>query len=525
MTVDLPATLDHARLRRLTMPLHRSLGGAAASIDEFEVRAPFTGEVLARIPETTVSQVADAAFAARAAQKLWAHTDVASRASVLLRWHDAVLRAADDLCDVIQAECGKARRDAFEEVADVANTLRYYGLIAERALQPKRRHGVLPVLTRTVELRHPHGVVGVISPWNYPLTLAAGDVIPALVAGNAVLHKPDSQTALTALMVRELALNSGLPAGVWQIVVGDGGVVGPAVIDQVDHVVFTGSTATGRAVAAQAGRRLIGADLELGGKNAMIVCADASLARAVDGAVRGAFSSAGQLCLSIERIYVHQSRAAEFTARFAAATRKVKLGAQFGYRCDVGSLMGPAQLAKVQEHVDDAVAHGATVLAGGKRREDLGPYFFEPTILTDVPSAAACFATETFGPVVSVYPVASDDEAITAANASEFGLNAAVYSRSHGHARAVAARLQAGTVNINEPYAAAWGSVDAPMGGVKASGVGRRHGRGGLLAHTWAQTIATQRFWPVGEHGALRGRAYQRVIVAGLKAFKALRRR
>jgi succinate-semialdehyde dehydrogenase/glutarate-semialdehyde dehydrogenase len=365
----------------------------------------------------------------------------------------------------------------------------------------------------------------VISPWNYPLTLAAGDVIPALVAGNAVLHKPDSQTALTALTMRELALSSGLPAGAWQIVVGDGAVVGPALIDQVDHLVFTGSTATGRSVAAQAGHRLIGADLELGGKNAMIVCADASLSRAVDGAVRGAFSAAGQLCLSIERIYVHQSVAAEFTARFAAATRKVKLGAHFGYRYDMGSLVGPTQLAKVQAHVDDAVPHGATVLAGGQRRADLGPYFFEPTVLTDVTSAATCFASETFGPVVSVYPVASDDEAIAAANDSEFGLNAAVYSRSPTHARAVAARLHAGTVNINEPYAAGWGSVDAPMGGVKASGIGRRHGLEGLLAHTWAQTIARQRLWPIGEHGALRGRAYQRFMIAGLTALKAVRRR
>lgn len=529
MTVDLPASLDSERLRRLTLPLHRLPGGGApgsgASAGEIEVQAPFTGAVLARFPGTSVEQVGSAAQTARSAQKGWAARTVASRSEILLRWHDAVLGAADDLCDMIQAESGKSRRDAFEEVADVANTLRYYGLTAERALAPQRRHGVLPLLTRTVELRHPHGVVGVISPWNYPLTLAAGDVIPALVAGNAVLHKPDSQTAMTALTVRELALNAGLPAGVWQVVVGDGGVVGPAVIDEADHVVFTGSTSTGRSVAAQAGRLLIGADLELGGKNAMIVCADASLPRAVAGAVRGAFSSAGQLCLSIERIYVHQSLAAEFTERFAAATRKVRLGAEFGYRYDMGSLVGPAQLAKTQAHVDDAVAQGATVLAGGRRRGDLGPYFFEPTVLTEVPSTATCFAEETFGPVVSVYPVGSDEEAIASANASSYGLNASVYSRSAAHARAVAERLQAGTVNVNEPYAAAWGSVDAPMGGVKASGIGRRHGRDGLLSHTWAQTVATQRLWPVGEHGVLRGRAYQQYMTAGLKALKTLRRR
>jgi succinate-semialdehyde dehydrogenase/glutarate-semialdehyde dehydrogenase len=523
MTVPVPASLDSERLRRLALPLRR--WPADAPSGEIEVRMPFTGTVLTRLPETTVEQAGSAAQIARAAQSDWAATPVASRTEVLLRWHDAVLGAADDLCDVVQAESGKSRRDAFEEVADVANTLRYYGLVAERMLEPKRRRGALPLLTRTVELRHPHGLVGVISPWNYPLTLAAGDVIPALVAGNAVLHKPDSQTALTALMVRELALAAGLPAGVWQVVVGDGGTLGPAVIDQADHIVFTGSTATGRGVAARAGSRLVGADLELGGKNPMIVCADAALPRAVEGAVRGAFSSAGQLCLSIERIYVHESVAAAFTSRLADAARKVRLGAAFGYRYEVGSLVGPGQLAKVQAHVDDAVARGAAVVAGGRRREDLGPYFFEPTVLTEVPSDATCFATETFGPVVSVYPVASDEDAIAAANGSEFGLNAAVYSRSYAHARAVAARLRAGTVNINEPYAAAWGSVDAPMGGVKASGIGRRHGREGLLTHTSAQTIAAQRLWPIGESGVLRGKAYQRVMTTGLRTLKALRRR
>jgi succinate-semialdehyde dehydrogenase/glutarate-semialdehyde dehydrogenase len=504
-------TARPTRIDELLLPLRRGPGDAA----QIEVRSPDSGAVLVRLPVTSPDQVAEAARIARSAQRDWAARDVASRAAVLLRWHDGVLARSDELCEMITAESGKTRRDAFEEVADVANTLRYYGLTAAKALAPTRRHGVFPLLTRTTELRHPHGLVGIISPWNYPLTLAAGDAIPALVAGNAVLHKPDSQTALTALLVREIALAAGLPAGVWQVVVGEGGIVGPAVVDESDHVVFTGSTATGRLVAAQAGQRLIGADLELGGKNAMIVCADANLSRAVDGAIRGSFAATGQLCLSMERIYVHEAIADDFVRRLGAAVRKAK----------PGTLIGPTQLAKVREHVDDAVARGAVVVAGGKARPEAGPYVFEPTVLIDVPPSARCFATETFGPVVSVYPVESDEAAIDATNASEFGLNACVYSRNAAHARAVAARLQAGTVNINEPYAAAWGSVDAPMGGVKASGMGRRHGVEGLYAHTWSQTIAAQRLWPVGPHGLLSGRRYEVAMKAALRALKAVRRR
>lgn len=516
-----PSTLPKSRVAELVAQLGRGAEPAA----ETDVRMPFSGELLARLPAMTSTQVSAAARTARQAQTDWAARSIGVRAAVLLRWHDAVLARADELCDAIQAESGKARADAFEEVADVANTLRYYGLSAAAVLAPRRRHGVFPYLTRTVEERRPHGLVGVISPWNYPLTLAAGDAIPALVAGNAVLHKPDSQVTLTALIVREIAVAAGLPADVWQVVVGDGDVVGPAVIDAADYVVFTGSTPTGRRVAEQAGRNLVRADLELGGKNPMIVCADARLPRAVAGAVRGAFASAGQLCLSLERVYVHRDVADEFTRRLAAAARRVRLGAGFDYRAQMGSLLGPAQLAKVQQHVADAVAQGARVLAGGTHRPDIGPYFFEPTVLADVPPTAICFGEETFGPVVSVYPVDSDEEAIERANASAYGLNAAVFSRSAAHARSVARRLEAGTVNINEAYAAAWGSVDAPMGGVKASGIGRRHGAAGLLAATWAQTIATQRLWPVGESGSLRGRRYQAFMTTSLKVLKQLRRR
>ena len=515
----LPVSLAPERIVELVASVEPGHGDAAV------VRAPFTGDVLVQWPTATEPDVSAAAARARAAQPNWAAVPVADRAQVMLRLHDAVLDHADDLLDVIQAETGKSRSSAFEEVADLANVCRYFGRTAPALLKAQRRAGVFPVLTRTTERAAPLGLVGLITPWNYPLTLGVSDAIPALIAGNAVLHKPDTQTALTAAMGRQLAVKAGLPEALWQIVLGDGAVVGPQLINRVDHVSFTGSTTTGRRVAEQAGRALIGAGLELGGKNAMIVCADADLGRAVAGAVRGCFSSTGQLCISIERLYLQQDIADEFTRRFVAVVGALRLGPGYDYRPEVGSLISAAQLDRVQAHVSDAVASGATVLVGGRARPDLGPYFYEPTVLADVSEQALCRREETFGPVVALYRVGSDDEAVAAANDTRYGLNASVWSKDRRRSVTIARQLRAGTVNVNESYAAAWGSMDAPMGGWGDSGTGRRHGRAGLLSYTQSQTVAEQRFWPVGEHGPLRGRRYQRAITASLRAMKALHRR
>lgn len=471
--------------------------------ESLPVEAPFTGEILGRLPRGIAADVAEADRRARAAQRAWAATPVAARARALLRFHDRLLDRRDEALDLIQLESGKSRRHAVEEVADIANVTRYYAKCGPGILRPRRRRGAVPWLTATWEHRHPRGVVGVIAPWNYPLSLAVGDAIPALIAGNAVILKPDRQTSFTALWAAGLLHEAGVPTDVFQVVTGEGPEVGPALVDAVDYIAFTGSTATGRQVARQAAGRLIGATLELGGKNPLIVLGDADLDRAVGGAVRACFASAGQLCISTERVLVHASIHDRFVERFVEATRALRLGAALDYDADIGSLTSRRQLEAVEAHVRDAVAKGAAILTGGRARPDIGPLFYEPTILAGVTPAMKLYGEETFGPVVAVYAFASIDDAVERANDTRYGLNASIWTRDTALGRSVATRVQAGTVNINEGYGAAWGSVDAPMGGFKDSGVGRRHGAEGMLKYTEPQTIAVQRLIPIAPMPAI----------------------
>lgn len=458
-----------------------------------DVIEPFTGNVLYSLPTCTESDVESAFDRARIAQAGWSQMSLASRCAVMLRFHDLLLENRHAALDLVQRETGKARKDANEEVLDVCITARHYARDARRLLRPRRHLGALPGLIGVTELRVPKGVVGVISPWNYPVTLAASDAIPALIAGNAIVLKPDVQTTLSALWIADLLAQAGLPEGVFTVVSGEGPIVGPWVIDRSDYVMFTGSTAVGRQVAQRCGERLIGCSMELGGKNAMIVRADAEPEWAASIAVRGSFSNSGQLCIAMERIYVAESEFEPFLQAFARRTEALRMSAHVGWGSDIGSLISQKQLDRVAEHVDDAVARGANVVVGGKARPDVGPYFYAPTILTGVDDSMTLCSVETFGPVVAVYPVASDEEAIQRANDTEYGLNASVVSRDHRSAQEVARRLRAGTVNVNEGYAAAWASKRAPMGGMGASGLGRRHGDEGMLKYTEPQTIATQR--------------------------------
>jgi succinate-semialdehyde dehydrogenase/glutarate-semialdehyde dehydrogenase len=486
---------------------------------------PFTGERLAELPESTPDDVAAAFARARAAQTAWAATPVRTRAAVLLRFHDLVLARQAEVLDLIQLETGKARLHAHEEVLAVAVTARHYGRKAPSYLKPKRHTGVVPVLTRTTELRHPRGVVGQIAPWNYPLELSVGDALPAFVSGNAVVMKPDTETALTALWARDLLIEAGLPAEVFQVVLGEGPVVGPEVVKHADYVSFTGSTRTGREVAQGAAARLVGVSLELGGKNAMLVLHDADVEKAAAGAVRACFSSAGQLCISIERLYVHESIADDFVERFAARTRAMRLGNALAYGADMGCLVGERQLETVTRHVEEAVAKGARLVAGGVARPDIGPLFYEPTILDGVEAPMAVCTEETFGPVVAVYRFTDEDDVIERANATPYGLNSSVWTKDGRRGHAVAARLRSGTVNINEGYAPAYGSVQSPMGGMKDSGLGRRHGSEGILKYTEAQTVAQQRLMPLAPSFGMDDEKYAAFMSTSLRAMKALRLR
>ncbi|WP_276247457.1 succinic semialdehyde dehydrogenase [Haladaptatus sp. YSMS36] len=486
------------------------------------VLSPYSGENVGSVPDCTADDVELAVSRARKAQREWADRDPAERAAVFTRYHDMVLNRQDELLDVMQLESGKARRHAFEEVLDVANTARHYAHRAEGYLKDEERKGGLPLLTKTHQYRHPIGVVGIISPWNYPLTLAVSDAIPALLAGNSVVLKPAEETPYTALLAVKLLREAGIPPNVFQVVTGSGSKLGPALVDDVDFVQFTGSTETGRKVAEQAGRNLVPSSLELGGKNPMVVFDDADMTWAVDGAIRGCFTNAGQLCIAFERLYVQSGVYEEFRDKLVNRTRSLQLAASYDHDAEVGSLMGEEQLQKVQDHVDDAVEKGAKVLTGGRHRPDLGPYFFEPTILEGVTDDMKVAREETFGPVVTLRSFRRDQEAIELANDSEYGLNAAIWTEDTERGRDVARQIECGTVNLNDPYTAAWGSVDAPMGGMKQSGLGRRHGAEGFLKYTQTQTVAEQRIHPIAPPRPIPMRLYAKGMSAILKVMRRI---
>jgi succinate-semialdehyde dehydrogenase/glutarate-semialdehyde dehydrogenase len=358
------------------------------------------------------------------------------------------------------------------------------------------RQTPLPILTQAWEYRRPVGVVGIIAPWNYPLTVVVSDAIPALLAGNAVLLKPAEITPFTALYAVQLLRDAGLPTDLFQVLTGRGRDIGAPLIAASDFLCFTGSTETGRGVACLAGKNLTKCSLELGGKNPMIVLDDADLGRAVHGAIQGCFSNTGQVCVSFERLYVQSGIFDTFVDAFVRRTKTLCLGPALDYSADVGSLISQDQLDKITAHIHDAVGKGATVLAGGNARPDLGPYFFEPTILRDVKPEMNLYREETFGPVVAIYRFDDVEDAITAANDSEYGLNASIWTRDLRRGRELAGRIRCGTVNVNEAYVASW-SAHAPMGGMRNSGVGRRHGEEGLIKYTEAQTVGVAPFAPL----------------------------
>jgi succinate-semialdehyde dehydrogenase/glutarate-semialdehyde dehydrogenase len=483
--------------------------------------APFDAQPLVEVPYSTPEDVDLAFETATDAQRRWAATEVAERKRIMLRFHDLLLTHRDEGLDLIQWETGKTRMDGMKEVLGLCTVARHYARAARRLLAPDRTLGLLPLLTQVSVERQPVGVVADIAPWNYPLFLALADAIPALMAGNAVVLKPDHQTSITALWAVDLMHRAGVPRRVLQVVLGYGPQLGPELVERADHVTFTGSSAVGAALAGRCGERLIGCSMELGGKNPMLVLEDADPASAAEIAVRACFDNAGQLCVGIERIYLVDGVHDAFLERFLSRVRNLRMRAEVGWASDFGSLISAEQLARTSAAVADAVDKGATVLAGGRALPEVGPYFHAPTVLTDVTPQMQVHGAETFGPVVTVQRVDSEEQAIALANDSPYGLNASVLTRDEGRGQAVARALRTGSVNVNEAYEASFGSTRAPMGGMGLSGLGRRNGEQGLTRFTEEQTIATQRGIGLGTPFGMEHREWADLLVKG---FRGLRR-
>lgn len=515
----LPSDLAQ-KLRDLTA--NARFGTLDENADNLVVEAPMTGQTIGWVGSGDAELVDKAFAAARRAQQSWVHVPFSERKRIFLRFHDSVLKNRDLLADMVQLESGKNRTGAFDEVLDVANNARYYANRVEKLMSPKSRRTAVPVLSKPQEHHHPLGVVGQISPWNYPLTLGISDALPALLAGNGLVAKPDSSTPFTALLVFSLLIEAGLPANLVQLVTGSGRVVGSAISEQCDFLMFTGSTKTGKILGETVGRRLVGYSAELGGKNPLIVANDADIDKAARGAVDACFSNTGQLCISIERIYVEKDSYEEFLTKFSERTKAMSIGPGFGWDTQVGSLASDDQLQTVSEFVDDARDKGANVVAGGRARPELGPYFYEPTILTDVPEDARLLNDEVFGPVVYVHPVADLQEAIKIANDTPYGLNASVWAASKT-GRELAPQIMAGSVGINDGYMAAWSAIGAPSGGMKESGLSSRHGDHGLLKYTATQNVTEQRGLSLRGPEGMGRKTYATIMATAMKAGKTLR--
>ena len=459
---------------------------------EIPVINPGTGEQIATVPDLDAAAVAELAKRAREAQIGWDAYGFEGRAQVLRRMQKWLMDNADRVTATIVSETGKTYEDArLAEIAYGGGAFGFWAKNAEKYLEDERvSSAAVAVKGKKLILRHrPLGLIGVIGPWNYPLINSFGDCIPALAAGNAVILKPSEVTPLTSMLLAEGLRESGLPADVLQIATGRG-ATGAALIEQVDMIMFTGSTNTGRKVAEAAARRLIPASLELGGKDPMVVLRDADLERAANTAVWGSMMNAGQTCISIERAYVEAPVYDEFVAKVAEKVRALRQGRSGAPgSVDVGAVTFPPQLDVIEDHVSDAVAKGARVLVGGKRGvEGSGGDFFEPTVLVDVDHTMKCMTEETFGPTLPIMKVADEDEAVRLANDSIYGLAGSVFGRDTAHAESVARRLDTGAVCVNDAIVNYF-ALELPMGGVKASGLGSRHGAGGIRKYCSQQAL------------------------------------
>ncbi len=459
------------------------------------VENPATGGVVATLPACTPEQLAEMAGRARRAQPDWQGLGFDGRAKVLRRMQKWVLDNDQRFLDTLVAETGKTREDAvLSELGYAAGAFGFWAKHAGKYLADETVRTSSPfLLGRKLIVRYePVGLVGVIGPWNYPFTNTVGDAVPALAAGNAVIVKPSSVTPMTSLLIAEGLRACGIPDDVFQVVIGRG-PIGLSLIDLVDFIMFTGSTETGRQVMERAAKTLTPVSLELGGKDPMIVLADADLERAANAALFWSMQNTGQTCISVERVYVEEAIYDRFTSLVADKARELRQGVpgDFG-SVDVGSFINPPQVDVVEEHIKDAVASGARVLVGGRRGSGHGA-FFEPTVLADVDHTMVCMREETFGPTLPIMKVADEEEAIRLANDSPYGLQASVFTKDLAKGERVARRIEAGAVVVNDCNAN-YVAFEAPMGGWKSSGIGVRHGPEGIRKYAHRQTILLTRF-------------------------------
>jgi succinate-semialdehyde dehydrogenase / glutarate-semialdehyde dehydrogenase len=464
-----------------------------------EVYSPATLEKIGEVAVNTPSEVGEAAARARQAFRVWSSLAIKQRADILLSARDFFVSRREELIELICAENGKPRLEALVEITYVCDVITFYAKQARRFLSPQR---VTPHLLRNKKVTvhyQPRGVIGMITPWNFPLILTIGEAIPALMSGNAVIIKPSEWTPLIAQrgarLIQDTFAAHGLPAEILQIVNGYG-ETGGILVDEADMIAFTGSVRTGQAVAARAARRLIPVSLELGGKDPMIVLRDADLERAANAAVWGAFTNSGQVCISVERVYVEDAVADEFTRRVVGKTRALRQGADSigdERRFDVGAMTFPKQVEVVEEQIADARARGAQVLIGGRRNQNLAGRYFEPTVLVNVDHSMKIMTEETFGPVLPIMRVRDEAEALRLANDSNYGLNASVFTHDRARGERLAEKIEAGMTCVNDVLAG-FGVTDAPSGGLKTSGIGKRHGPEGIRRFCHQQVIVTDRF-------------------------------
>jgi acyl-CoA reductase-like NAD-dependent aldehyde dehydrogenase len=454
--------------------------------------AKATGALLGEVPIATADEVRKAVARARRAQESWGLLPIAERCERLLRFRNAIVDRSEEIVDLLTRECGKPRQEALaHEIIPVADLATYFTSRAEKLLAPRPIEVHLLKYRRAYVHDAPRGVVAIISPWNFPFSLTMGDALCALIAGNAVVVKPSEVTPLIVQKAKEIWDATGLPEDLFLVVQGYG-AVGAALIDSgVDKVVFTGSVSTGKRVAVLCAERLIPCTLELGGKAALIACADADVERTARAIVFGGFANSGQVCVSVERVLAHEQIHDRLLERVVGLVAELRQGDPSTEMVDLGAITFPRQIEVAEAHIRDAVEKGAEVRAGGKRKQGPG-MFFEPTVLANCNPQMTVMREEIFGPIVPFMKVASEDEAVELANDSHLGLNAYVFTRDTNRGCRLAERVRAGSVLVNEVLIN-HAMPETPFGGVKQSGIGRVHGEDALREMSEARHVNVNR--------------------------------